>query len=135
VTAETAPLMTDADLQATLRRAQRTIAILGVILAAVFAIAAGWQSGLLALVGAVISWTGIREWRGMTTVLAARLDNEQPARPVGRTLVTFFLRLAAAAAALYVSLRCLHGTVYALVSGLGLAMVALAWEALRHLRG
>jgi hypothetical protein len=39
------------------------------------------------------------------------------------------------AAVLYVSLRCLHGTVYALVAGIALGLVALSFEALRLLRG
>jgi hypothetical protein len=35
---------------------------------------------------------------------------------------------------LYVSLRCLNGSVYALVAGIGLAVVALSIEAIRLLR-
>jgi hypothetical protein len=63
------------------------------------------------------------------------MDNQQPPRMVGRTLVMFFLRLGGVAAVLYVSLRCLHGTVYALVAGIALGLVALSFEALRLLRG
>ena len=127
--------LSDADLQAMLRRALRLVVILTILLAAGCGIALGWQSGVLALVGGAISWTGIREWRNLSAVVFARMDNQQPPRPTGRTLVMFFLRFGIVAAALYVSLRCLHGSVYALVAGIGLAVVALSFEALRLLRG
>jgi len=35
---------------------------------------------------------------------------------------------------IYASLRCFHGSLYALLAGLGLAVVALTIEALRVLR-
>jgi hypothetical protein len=127
--------MSDADLEAMLGRALRLVVILGVILAVVFTAARGWQSGLLALVGAAISWTGIHEWKNLAMVVFARLDNQRPPRPMGRTLGMFFLRLGAVAAVLYVSLKCLHGSVYALVAGIALSIVALSIEALRLLRG
>lgn len=127
--------MTDDDLHEMLRRALRTVVILAVILFLVFTFTLGWQTGLLLLAGAAISWTGIREWRNLAIAVFARLDNQQSARPMGRTLVMFFLRLGMVAAILYVSLKCLHGAVYALVAGIGLAVVALSVEALRLLRG
>jgi hypothetical protein len=126
--------MSDDDLREMLRRALRTVVILGGLLFLVFTFTLGWQSGLLELAGALISWTGIREWRNLALLVFAKLDNQQPARPMGRTLVMFFLRLAVVAAILYVSLRCLNGSVYALVAGIGLAIVALSFEALRLLR-
>ncbi len=126
--------MTDAQLTEMLRRALRTVTILALVLFAILTFTLGWQTGLLLLAGAVISWTGIREWRNLAFAVFAKLDNQQSARPMGRTLVMFFLRLGMAVAILYVSLRCLHGSVYALVAGLGLAVVALSIEALRLLR-
>ncbi|MFP5226064.1 MAG: hypothetical protein ACLGXA_00435 [Acidobacteriota bacterium] len=126
--------MTDQDLREMLRRALRTVVILALILFVVFTLAMGWQSGLLELAGAAISWSGIREWRNLTMTLFSRLDNQLPARPMGRTLVMFFLRLGVVAGILYVSLKCLHGSVYALVAGISLAVVALSFEALRLLR-
>jgi hypothetical protein len=126
--------MTDAQLTEMLRRALRTVTILALVLFAILTFTLGWQTGLLLLAGAVISWTGIREWRNLALAVFAKLDNQQSARPMGRTLVMFFLRLGMAVAILYVSLRCLHGSVYALVAGLGLAVVALSIEALRLLR-
>lgn len=127
--------MTDDDLQQMLRRTLRLVVILGVLLAIVFTITLGWQSGLLELAGAVISYTGIREYRTLSMTIFAQLDQQKPPRPVGRTFVMFFLRLAGVGLILYVSLKCLNGTVYALVAGIGLAVVALSWEALRQLRG
>lgn len=126
--------MTDAQLTGMLRRALRTVAVLGVVLFLILTFTMGWPTGLLLLAGAVISWTGIREWRNLALAVFAKLDNQQSARPMARTLVMFFLRLGMAVAILYVSLRCLHGSVYALVAGLGLAVVALSVEALRLLR-
>ena len=126
--------MTDDDLREMLRRALWTVAILGVVLAVVFALTLGWQSGLLEVAGALISWTGIREWRSLALTVFSKLDSELPARPLGRTLVTFFLRLALVGGVLYVSLRCLNGSVYALIAGIGLAVVALSIEVVRQLR-
>ncbi len=126
--------MTDADLQEMLCRALRTVVILALLLFVIFTLTLGWQTGLLELAGAVISWTGIREWSNLSLAIFARMDNQQAARPMGRTLVMFFLRLGMVAAILYVSLKCLHGSIYALVAGIGLAVVALSIEALRLLR-
>jgi hypothetical protein len=126
--------MTDDDFREMIRRALRTVLILGPVLFLVFTFTMGWQSGLLELGGAVISWTGIREWRSLALTVFSKLDNQLPARPLGRTLVTFFLRLAVVGAILYVSLRFLRGSVYALIAGIGLAAVALSIEAVRLLR-
>jgi len=126
--------MTDEDLQQLLGRAIRTVVILALLLFVVFTLTMGWQSGLLELAGAVISYTGIREWRALSSLVSATLDNRPAPSPMGRTFVMFFLRLAMVAGILYVSLRCLNGSVYALVAGIGLAVVALSIEAIRLLR-
>jgi ATP synthase I chain len=126
--------MTDEDFRGLLGRALRVVAILTPILFLVFTFTLGWQTGLLFLAGAVISWTGIWEWRSLSERIFAHLDNRKEPGTTCRTLVLFFLRLGLAIALLYVSLRCLNGTVYALVTGLGLAVVALTFEAIRFLR-
>jgi ATP synthase I chain len=126
--------ITDDDLQQMLRRALRTVAILAVLLFVAFTLTMGWQSGLLELAGGVISWSGIREWRSLARAVSSTLNPQQAPHPMGRTLVMFFLRLAVVAAILYVSLRCLNGSVYALVAGIALAVVALSIEAVRLLR-
>jgi hypothetical protein len=129
-----AATITDDDLRRMLARALRTVAILTPILFLVFTFTLGWQSGLLLLAGAVISWTGIYEWRSLSLAVFASLDNQQPSGAMRRTLVTFFLRLGLAVGILYVSLRYLNGNVYALVAGLGLAVFALTMQAIRLLR-
>lgn len=98
----------------------------------------GWPSAALLAVGALISGTGIFEWLRLMTALMARMDttgeNPAPARPLAPVLIGFFLRLAGALALLYVSLKFLHGSVYALVAGLALGVVALSIEGLRLLK-
>lgn len=126
--------MTDSDLEQLLRNALRIVVVAGIAVALVFTFTMGWQSGLLELAGAAISWTGIREWRTLSRLVSATLDNQKPQSPMGRTLVMFFVRLAFVGAILYVSLRCLHGSVYALIAGIGLAVAALSIEAFRLLR-
>jgi hypothetical protein len=49
-------------------------------------------------------------------------------------LIGFFLRLAGAVVLLYVSLKLLHGSVYALATGLALGVFALAVEGLRLIK-
>jgi hypothetical protein len=49
-------------------------------------------------------------------------------------LIGFFLRLAGAVVLLYVSLKLLHGSVYALAAGLALGVFALAVEGLRLIK-
>jgi small-conductance mechanosensitive channel len=127
--------ISDDDLRRMMRRALRHVAILSVVVAAVLTFAMGWRSGLMFVAGAVISFTGIWEWRSLALAIFARLDNQEHVRPMGRTLVMFFLRLGVAVAILYASLRWLNGSAYALLAGLGLAILALSFEALRLLRG
>lgn len=123
----------DADLNRALRRALLNTVTIGIVLAVVLTFTHGWQTGALLLAGTVISATGLWEWQKLVAFLNARLDN-QKTLGTGRVLSGFLLRLVFAAALLYVSLRCLHGSVYALVAGLGLAVFALTVEAVRMIR-
>jgi hypothetical protein len=125
---------TDADLKAAMYRAMRTIAVLAVILALVITIAMGWRSGILLIVGAVVSASGVYEWQRLIGVVNARLDNAQNPRSAGPVVAMFFLRLLFAAGLVYVSLKCFHGSIYALVAGLALAVVGLSIEAVRLVR-
>jgi hypothetical protein len=125
---------TDADLTATLRRALRTIAILGVLLFLILTVTAGWQTGMLMLAGALVSATGVYEWQRLISVVNARLDNQQNPSSTASVVIMFFLRMGLAAAVLYGSLKCFHGSIYALVGGLGLAVLALSVEAVRFMR-
>jgi hypothetical protein len=125
---------TDADLKAAMRRAIRFTAILGVVGAVALTLAAGWQTAALFVAGALVSATGLYEWRQLIGVINAKLDNQRAPRATGFTVTMFFLRLGIAGLIIYASLRYLHGSLYALVAGLGLAVIALTVEAVRLLR-
>jgi hypothetical protein len=126
--------LTDADLRAAFGRAFRTIAILAMAGASLFAFIAGWQSGVYLLVGAAVSGAGLYEWQQLVALINARLDSQKTPRSTGFVLTMFFLRLGIAAAVLYATLKCLHGSFYALIAGLLLAVVALSIEAVRLMR-
>ena len=125
---------TDADLKAALHRTLRTIAVLAAVLFAVVSLVAGWRSGVLLIVGAIVSASGVYEWQRLISAVNARLDNAQSPRGTGPVVAMFFLRLLIVAGLVYVSLKCFHGSIYALVAGLALAVVGLSIEALRLLR-
>jgi ATP synthase I chain len=125
---------TDADLKASMRRAMRFTAILAFVGALVLGFAAGWQTGALFVAGAVVSLAGLYEWQQLIGVINAKLDNQKSPRATGFTITMFILRLGIAGLIIYASLRCFHGSLYALLGGLGLAVIALTIEALRLLR-
>jgi len=66
--------------------------------------------------------------------MMSRMEEGRAPTSIGRVLAMFFLRLALAAALLYVSLKWLDGSIYALLGGLALSLMALMIEALRLLR-
>jgi hypothetical protein len=130
----------DQDLRALLNRALRIVLIAILVGIPVIWIAWGWRSMLLFLVGGAIAATGILEWRQLMSAVLVRLalpgaENAAKPKPLGPVLFWFFLRLAVAAAVLYVSLRSLDGKVAALLMGIALALVALFIEAIRLFRG
>lgn len=127
-------LFSDADLKAAMRRAIRTTAYLAVAGFVVATIFGGWRSGANLLAGALVSATGLYEWQQLIGLINARLDKAKAPRSTVFVVGMFFLRLTLAAVVIYVTLRCFHGSLYALVAGLGLAVVALAIEAVRLLR-
>lgn len=120
---------TDADLSAALFRAIRNIGLLTLVGLPIIWIISGWQSGCLFLVGAAISAGGIYESHRLIRVVNAKLDNQKSPRSTGLVIGMFLLRLLIAAGALYVSLRWLNGSVYSIIAGLALAVVALSIEA------
>ena len=97
-------------------------------------LAAGWRSAVLFLVGAAIAATGLYESQRLMLAVLSRFNEGRQGKPVAGVLVWFFLRLILAGVVLYVSLRSLEGSVYALCAGLGLAVVALTIESIRLLR-
>lgn len=121
----------DADFRRTMLRALRLLTIVALVALPVVWWKGGWRSGVLLLVGAVISGSGLWEWLRLMTAVMAQMDGGRPARPMGLILTGFFLRLLGALALLYVSLRFLDGSVYALAFGLALGVLALSVEGLR----
>jgi hypothetical protein len=133
---ETHPLsdFTEQDLKGTLVRALRWVGILGVIGTGAVWVAVGWRSALLFLVGAAITATGLYESQRLMMAVLSRFNEGPQSKPIAGVLIWFFLRLILAGVVLYVSLRSLEGSVYALCAGLGLAVVALTIESVRLLR-
>jgi hypothetical protein len=136
MTQETHPLggLTDDALESLLKRAIRDTLILGLIPTLVLLFASGWRNAAMLAVGAAISAASILEWRRLIRFINARLDRQKTPRSGVVVALSFVLRLTVFAAAIYVSLKCFHGSVVALLCGLGLAFVTLAWEALRLLK-
>lgn len=154
----------DADFQKTMQASIR----LGLIFTAVGAVILfplrGWQSGLMFMVGALISTTGVWEWRRLMSAVSLQMDNAEaaetagaagtqpnraepledvtmePAEPAGKkprmgfVLAVFFLRLGLTVVVLYVTLKYLQGSVFALAAGLLVGILALLIQALRLLR-
>lgn len=125
---------TEQDLRTTLTHALRWVGVLGAIGTIVVALAMGWRSGGLFAVGALIAATGLYESQRLMLAVLSRFDEGRTPKPIAGVLIWFFIRLLAAGAVLYVSLRSLEGSVYALCAGLGLAVVALLIESIRLLR-
>src|SRR5580658_3288905 len=126
--------LTDAALEALLKRAFRDTLILGLIPAVILLVASGWRNAAMLAVGALISAASILEWQRLIRLINAKLDHEKTPRNALLVVSFFLLRLAVFAGAIYGSLKCFHGSVIALLCGLGLAVVATAWEALRLLK-
>ena len=130
--------ITDLDVRNTLHASMRLLVIFSVLAAALFWWRANWQSAVLLVLGAIISATSLWEWLRLITAINQRMDAGlkpgQKASPMGLILLGFFTRLGLTLVVLYVSLKYLHGTVFALAAGLGLGLLSLTIEALRLMR-
>ena len=125
---------TDADFKRTIWSALRLLVVITVVAAPLVGWKLGWQSAGLLLVGSLISGSGLFEWLRLMTSVMARMDGGEKARPLGMVLFGFFLRLGLTIVLLYVSLKFLHGSVYALAGGLALGVFALTVEGLRLMK-
>jgi hypothetical protein len=125
---------TDADFRRTMFNALRLLSVIAVLAAPLVWWKLGWQSALLLLIGALISGSGLWEWLRLMTAVMARMDKGGEARPMGMVLAGFFLRLGLTVVLLYVSLKVLNGSVYALAAGLALGVFALSVEGLRLMK-
>ena len=128
---KTLETFTDADFRRTILQALRLLTVIAVVGALLLWWKMGWQSAALLMVGAVISGSGLWEWLRLMTAVMARMDQGGAAKPMGMVLLGFFVRLGATIALLYVSLKVLNGSVYALAAGLALGVFALTVEGLR----
>ena len=121
-------------LEAVFRRAIRNTLILGLVAAVVVVVASGWRDGAMLVTGTLISAASIFEWQRLVRVINAKLDNQQTPRSAPAVVIFFVLRLTVFAGAIYGSLKCFQGSVIALLCGLGLAALAIGFEAIRMLR-
>ena len=121
----------DEDFRRTILRALRLVAIGTAVGIPLAWWKGGWQSAALLAVGSLISGSGLWEWLRLMTAVMVRMDLGEKARPLAPVMISFFLRLFGTVAVLYVSLRYLDGSVYALAVGLGLGVFALTVEGLR----
>jgi hypothetical protein len=126
--------LTDADLHALLMRAIWITLAMGGILALILWIATGWRDASMLAVGALLSAASILEWQRLIRIFNAKLDQQKTPRGAILVVSLFLLRLLIFAGVIYGSLKCLRGSAIALLFGLGLALVAMAWQALRLLR-
>ena len=126
--------LTDEALQTLLRRAIRNTLILGFIASLVLLASSGWRNAAMFATGAAISAASILEWQRLIRLFNAKLDQKKTPKGAATVVGFFVIRLIVFAAAIYGSLRCFQGSAIALLCGLGLAVVAMAWEALRLLK-
>jgi len=124
----------DADFKRTIWSALRLLVVITAIAAPVIWWKMGWQSAVLLLVGSLISGSGLFEWLRLMTAVMVRMDGGGKAKPMGLILFGFFLRLGLTVVLLYVSLKVLNGSVYALAAGLALGVFALTVEGLRLMK-
>ena len=124
----------DADFKRTITNALRLLVVVTAIAAPLVWWKLGWQSAVLLGVGALISGSGLWEWLRLMTAVMVRMDGGERARPLGPVLTGFFLRLGLTVVLLYVSLRFLDGSVYALAGGLILGVFSLTVEGLRLMK-
>jgi uncharacterized membrane protein len=126
--------LTNEDLEALLQRALRITLILGALAALALWLASGWRSAAMLAAGAAISAASIFEWRRLLRLLNAMLDQKKAPPGTALGALLFVFRLIVFAGVIYGSLKCFRGSVIALLCGLGLAVLALVWEALRLLK-
>jgi uncharacterized membrane protein len=121
-------------MDALFKRAIRNTLILGLVAAVVVLVASGWRDAAMLVTGTLISAASIFEWQRLVRVINAKLDNQQTPRSAPAVVIFFVLRLTVFAGVIYGSLKCFQGSVVALLCGLGLAAMAIGWEAISMLR-
>ena len=120
--------------QALLQRAIRKTLILGLLSSLAVLIGSGWRSAAMLLTGTLISAASIWEWLRLVRLINAKLDRQKSPRSAPVVVLFFVLRLTVFAGVIYGSLKCFHGSVVALLCGLGLAALTIGWEVIALLR-
>jgi hypothetical protein len=128
------PDISNEAMEALFKRAIRNTLILGLVAAVVVLVASGWRNAAMLVTGTLISAASIFEWQRLVRVINAKLDKQQTPRSAPAVVLFFVLRLTVFAGAIYGSLKCFQGSVIALLCGLGLAALAIGFEAIRMLR-
>lgn len=126
--------LTDEALQALLKRAIWITLLLGAVFSLIIVISAGWRNAAMFATGAALSAASILEWQRLIRLFNAKLDQKKTPRGAATVVGFFLLRLILFAGVIYGSLKCFQGSAIALLCGLGLAVIAMAWEALRLLK-
>jgi hypothetical protein len=117
-----------------LKQSMRNTLILGLIGSLAVLIASGWRNAAMLMTGMLISAASIMEWQRLARIIRAKLENEKTPRSTAAVVVFFVLRLTVFGGVIYGSLKCFQGSPVALLCGLGLAALAIMWEAVRLLR-
>jgi hypothetical protein len=123
--------LSEDEVRRTLKRALWLAGGAVVVLTPVLWVWQGWRTWLVFLIGALISATGVFEYLQLLSAMMSRMEEGRDPTPMGRVTVMFFLRLLGAAGLLYVSLKVLRGSVYALLGGLAVCLIALTIESIR----
>jgi hypothetical protein len=123
--------LSEDEVRRTLKRALWLAGGAVVVLTPVLWVWQGWRTWLAFLIGALISATGLFEYLQLLSAMMSRMEEGREPTPMGRVTVMFFLRLLGAAGLLYVSLKVLRGSVYALLGGLAVCLIALTIESIR----
>ncbi len=126
--------ISESDQEALLQRAMRKTLILGFLSSVAVLIGSGWRSAAMLLTGTLISAASILEWQRLVRTINAKLNNRQTPRSAPVVVLFFVLRLTVFAGVIYGSLICFHGSVVALLCGLGLAALTIGWEVVALLR-
>jgi uncharacterized membrane protein len=130
---QTIPDIPDDAVQALLTRAARICLVLGLAGGVALLIGSGWRNAAMLAIGALISAASIWEWKRLAQLIQAKLNRQQTPRSAPVAVMFFVIRLSVFAGVIYGSLKCFQGSPVALLCGLGLAAIAVGYEAVRLL--
>jgi hypothetical protein len=125
--------LSDKAAQELLRKALRNTLIVGLLGSVAVWVGSGWRNAAMLMTGTLISAASILEWQRLAKVISAALDLDRIPRNAPGVVVFFVLRLTLYAGAIYGSLKCFQGSIVPLLCGLGLAALAILWQAIRLL--